>query len=389
MCLFLLALRRGVSAFERGETAIETSVLSAARPIRLTFASNFLGSGGLGVYARRLAGALNTGPYAVTRVQEGGGQAASPMPSDVEVAIRHGWDHGGTNSFAHGNFAHNILPEKARNVLVFGFVPTLLSEDRIDQINRHFSLILCDSTWTAQAAHVAGIRPRVVALPPPLWRGEGPAYVLPLQQVPFTFLHVSNGDGFVKGTDLVVTAFVNAFGDSANVRLILKLSGSGADHLKSGRRTRALVNALAAGNVELDTRRLDQQAMRILYSAADCYVHVPRSESLGMPPLEAAACGVPSILHYGGPGHELSKLVPHFLVSHEEISLPAATYRDNRAALAFEASINELADVMVSVADGEMPSGEFIRPYGSSFEEAGCDVIVDHLLSVASANGPR
>ncbi|KAH2775946.1 hypothetical protein KXW38_000908, partial [Aspergillus fumigatus] len=171
----------------------------------------------------------------------------SPMPTDVDLAIRHGWDHSGTNSFAHGNFAHNILLDPARNALVFGFVPTLLSRNRIDEINRHFSLILCDSRWTAEAARTVGILSRVLALPPPLWERQQVPTARPPGR-PFTFLHVSNGDGFVKGSDLVIEAFALAFANDPRAHLILKVSGSGVDHLKSGQRTRALVEGLEARN---------------------------------------------------------------------------------------------------------------------------------------------
>lgn len=359
---------------------IETSIPPATRATRIALAANFVGHGGLGVYARRLAAALDAEEYLVQQVQEGGNRVADPMPADVDLAIRHGWDHSGTNSFAHGDFSHNILPDKVRNVLAFGFVPTLLSEERIEEINRNFSLILCDSRWTAEASRAAGILPKVVALPPPLWPGEENKPVRPARR-PFTFLHVSNGDGFVKGTDIVIEAFARAFGDDPNARLILKVSGSGADHLKSGRRTRVLVEGLASRNIELDMRRLDQTAMRDLYTSADCYVHVPRSESLGMPPLEAAACGVPSILHSGGPGLQLSELVPYFLVAHHERALPARIYRDNRAATVFETDADDLTRALIAAANGAQPERTFETPETPAFDEAVRQAIGDLVVS--------
>lgn len=307
------------------------------------------------------------------------------MPTGADVAIRHGWNHSGINSFARGDFLHNVLPDVARNVLVFGIVPTLLNKARIEDINQHFSLILCDSRWTADAARLAGMTPRVVALPPPMWSREEVDAVRPARQ-PFTFLHVSNGDGFIKGTDIVIEAFANAFGDVPGVRLVLKISGSGADHLRSRQRTQALVEGIAARNVELDTRRLDQAAMRTLYASADCYVHVSRSESLGMPPLEAATCGVPCILHRGGPGLQLSGLVPHFVVAHSNRELPAGIYRENQIATSFETDAEDLTKVMVLVANGEAPhapAGEDVD--GLTFEDAARSAISD--LAAAHPSG--
>lgn len=382
----LLATTEHDAEFEREGMAIESSIPLAARLTHIALASNFMGSGGLGVYARRLAAALDRAPYVLQPVQEGGDQPSPPMPKGVDLVIRHGWNHSGINSFARGDLLHNILPDSARNVMVFGFVPTLLSESQVESINKHFSLILCDSRWTAGAARAVGMTPRIVALPPPLWTKE----TVPARRSahpPFTFLHVSNGNSFIKGTDLVIEAFVNAFGDDPGARLVLKLSGSGADHLRSGRRTQALVQGTAARNVELDTRRIDQAAMRTLYRSADCYVHVSRSESLGMPPLEAAACGVPSILHLGGPGLEVAELVPHFVVAHNSRAFPARTYRENQAATSFEADTADLSKVMLEVATGKEPEVPAGHATGLTFEDAVWSTIDDFAAALPGAKG--
>ncbi len=103
------------------------------------------------------------------------------------------------------------------------------------------------------------------------------------QRNPFTFL--CWGDrGKRKGWDVAAQAFVNAFGDRQDVKLIIKA------------RDGSFVYEITNDNIEILRADLDEFGLRDLYLRCDAMVFPSRCEGFGLPPREFAATGGPAIV---------------------------------------------------------------------------------------------
>jgi glycosyltransferase involved in cell wall biosynthesis len=110
-----------------------------------------------------------------------------------------------------------------------------------------------------------------------------------------------------KGIDLLIVAYATLKQRYGNLRLLLKdqrnLYGIDAQryfgevrHSKHGH----LLTESAIADVVFIPQNLNLGQLRRLYGASDCYVAPYRAEGFNLPPLEAAACGVPVVLTKGG-----------------------------------------------------------------------------------------
>jgi hypothetical protein len=108
-----------------------------------------------------------------------------------------------------------------------------------------------------------------------------------------------------KGSDLLLTAWLEAFAGRDDVTLVVK--DFGADGLyRDGDRAaiRAHVDSGALPRIELIGDALETAEIAVLYRSCDVLVHPYRGEGFAMPVLEAMACGLPVIATAGGPTDE-------------------------------------------------------------------------------------
>jgi glycosyltransferase involved in cell wall biosynthesis len=105
----------------------------------------------------------------------------------------------------------------------------------------------------------------------------------PPQDRPFTFLCLGDRGGR-KGSDLAWTAFYKAFGDNKDVRLMVKTRPGSKMEVD-----------LSLSDKRVSIWRGDTDDATAPYAFADCYVFPTRGEGAGLPPREAAACGLPVI----------------------------------------------------------------------------------------------
>ena len=105
----------------------------------------------------------------------------------------------------------------------------------------------------------------------------------------YTFLHYGRLSAR-KGTDLVYKAFVEEFSHGEDVRLILKDT------------VPICPVVINDSRVEWIHATYSKEQMRELMRAADCFVFPTRGEGFGLPPLEAMATGLPTIVtNWSGP----------------------------------------------------------------------------------------
>jgi glycosyltransferase involved in cell wall biosynthesis len=112
-----------------------------------------------------------------------------------------------------------------------------------------------------------------------------------------------------KGIDLLLQSFVRLSKTYPRAKLLLKdqrnLYGIGAadvisKFIKSNSSNANLLSNSVLKKITIISQNLNLQQLAILCAASDCYISPYRAEGFNLPPLEAAACGVPIIVSAGG-----------------------------------------------------------------------------------------
>lgn len=104
-----------------------------------------------------------------------------------------------------------------------------------------------------------------------------------------------------KGLVTLLTAFaaLKRLPAHSDVRLV-KVGLAGTREAPYRERTRATVDALALGADVVFTEGVADEELPAYYSAATCFVLPSLAEGFGLPPLEAMACGCPTIVSAAG-----------------------------------------------------------------------------------------
>jgi glycosyltransferase involved in cell wall biosynthesis len=208
------------------------------------------------------------------------------------------WDVGGTAvCLAVPEWYSHILAERVIGWTMFE--ATKLPEGWSDMINAHCAELLVPCQWCADIFQRNGVKVKIHVVPfgidPtaffPLYRGDHGIF-----HKPYTFLWSGTPD-LRKGWDVVYRAFITAFGESPDVKLILHF-----------RRPLAGSPPFADANVEVRYGVLSGERWRLLLREADCFVFPSRGEGWGLPPREAAATGLPALVtRYGGLAEDLAE----------------------------------------------------------------------------------
>lgn len=161
---------------------------------------------------------------------------------------------------------------------------TVLPEGWTDILNGvHRVIVPCE--WLREVMRENGVYvPAVSVVPGGIDPDECP--LLPRNtHRPFTFMLLADRYSR-KGDDIGYMAFFKAFGRGASanndVRLIMKMRDK-------------IVTARHIGDPRISIWQENVPNMADVYARADCYVFPTRGEGYGMPPREAAACGLPVI----------------------------------------------------------------------------------------------
>lgn len=114
----------------------------------------------------------------------------------------------------------------------------------------------------------------------------------------FIFLSVNSWTGRIgdrKGTDLLIKAFNEEFGDDPNVILVLKISTFWSNPIDYLRCIHEILGYIPS-NIIVNSEYMPEEKLIEVYQKADCFVSPTRGEAFGLTILNAKACGLPVIV---------------------------------------------------------------------------------------------
>lgn len=163
-------------------------------------------------------------------------------------------------------------------------------KDWPEQINQIASRLVVPCEQNAKAFKDKGVRVPISVIPGGTEPAEFPVLEAPRRPRPYTFLALGDRPPR-KGTELAWCAFMQAFPNEKDVRLIIKSRPVTMPILRDAQFTDRRIHWWAC----------DVDTMADVYAQADCFVFPSYGEGWGMPPREAAMSGLPVIAtRYGG-----------------------------------------------------------------------------------------
>ena len=148
---------------------------------------------------------------------------------------------------------------------------------------KNIDLLLTPSTFCAEVFMRNGCKIPIKVVP----LGVNPEiyhYIERPKRKIFTFLMIGTLT-IRKNPGYVISAFLNLFKNNQNVRLILKTQDGTLGSMTFPYRNLIII----------DRRSTNEEIQQYLYDA-DCFIFPSRGEGFGLPPLEAMATGLPTIL---------------------------------------------------------------------------------------------
>lgn len=169
-------------------------------------------------------------------------------------------------------------------------------------INNNYDFVVVPSTWCRQVFIDSGVTVPVHLVP--LAVDDFTPYSP--NNSPFTFGHQNSFTiGKQKGWDMVIAAFEEEFTKKDDVRLILKTRTTHEFAIDWGWYKKAQKNK----RIEIVNEDFtDKQLHEDFYGRLNCFVFPSRGEGFGLPPLEAMAHGIPTILTDAHSMHDFAHL---------------------------------------------------------------------------------
>lgn len=154
--------------------------------------------------------------------------------------------------------------------------------------------LIVPANWVKTVFSNSGVTVPIFVVPEGVTKNE----VYNPTSVPFTFLHFdATSYANRKGGDLVQEAFMSLFGNMQDkVRLIMK----GRNH--------TIPLSQRYPNVQYIFQNYTKEQMDDLWKQTNCFLFPSRGEGFGLPPLEAMAHGIPTILTNGSAMQDFAEL---------------------------------------------------------------------------------
>lgn len=185
---------------------------------------------------------------------------------------------------------HEMLSVPGRNFAFTMHESLALPEGWAEAVNETSQWLLVPSPWLIPLFSEAGVRVPIEVVPGGIDPEECPI-MFQNRHRPFTFGCLGDR-GNRKGWDVVYTAFYKAFEhNNRDVRLLLKCRPASLPGLDFS----------YSSDPRFTIWKADVDNVSDIYTYMDAFMFPSRCEGFGMPPREASACGVPTVVtRYSG-----------------------------------------------------------------------------------------
>lgn len=156
-----------------------------------------------------------------------------------------------------------------------------------DHINQKAQWLIVPSPWLVEVFEDAGVKIPIEVVPGGIDPDECPILnTAPARHRPFTFGCLGDRGGR-KGDQKVWSAFYKAFDyKNQDVRLLIKCRPASKERLDFS----------YSNDQRLTVWRADVEQMADVYAQMDAFMFPTHCEGFGMPPREAATCGIPTVV---------------------------------------------------------------------------------------------
>lgn len=260
---------------------------------RLNFFGHFLTYSGVAVQSRNFAQALSSRlELRLVQLFPPAEATAAEQLGDLRRLFDKPHPDAASLMYWTPDYYHLLGSRYPRRIGYYIFEGTRIPARYVSAINR------LDAVCTASNWGVNVLRSNGVAIPcHVIPGGVDPARFYPAaladKPQPFRFLHVGKAERR-KGIDLLVRAFNEAFQGDPAIRLTLSIDNIFAKGLVPERYVARLTAGLRYPTGNIDIVHFVED-IRSLYHRHHCGVFPTRAEGIGLPIMEAMACGLPVI----------------------------------------------------------------------------------------------
>lgn len=249
-----------------------------------------------------------------------------------------------------------------------------------EAINTNLDLLLTPSQFCVDVFKKAGVTVPIEVIP----NGVNPrqlSYIERPKRKTFTFLMLATLT-LRKNPGSVISAFSALFRDNPDVKLVLKTQSGTLGHMQFNK---------DMGNIEVIDKTATMAEIKQLYADADCFVFPSRGEGFGMPPLEAMATGLPTIVADNTGMREYANDKYNYVIEKNTL-VPAERYPKSWGDVGnwFEPDYQELKDLMWHVythQDEARAKGKLAAEWIA--EEWNYDEIADKIVMAIQKHNPK
>jgi len=186
----------------------------------------------------------------------------------------------------------NSYRDKQIRIAYSMFESTKIPEEWPKILNEKFDAVAVPDPFLIPIYENCGVTIPIFTLP--LGLDLKPFLSSPIKKnfhAPFTFGNLTAGIDR-KNLELLIDAFVLAFGDRSDVRLLIN---SRYTHPQTEEAIQEKLKALAYNNITFNRKCLKPRDYLATFRTLDCYVSLSRGEGFSIQPREAMALGIPVI----------------------------------------------------------------------------------------------
>lgn len=185
-----------------------------------------------------------------------------------------------------------LVPQESIVKLAYSMFETSRIPDMwVKILNKNFDAVVVPDPFLVRVYEKSGVRIPIFVLPIPMMLAPYLAHPVHSKSAskPFVFGDTSAN----KNPGILVEAFAKAFGNSSDVRLIMKAGGIFPETRETIDR---IIDQFGLTNVIIEEGHFSLAEYIQRLSSFDCYVNLSRGEGFSFIPREALALGVPVII---------------------------------------------------------------------------------------------